>query len=74
MKVLSKIILAVFLISLAMTFSSCSKKSYSHNYNKKRGSSSSTIDPVSQKSDPIRKNYIVPDKRKKVLGQEKSKI
>lgn len=74
MKVLSKILLAVFFVSLVLTFSSCSKNTYSHNYNKKRNSGSSTIDPVSQKSEPIRKNYIVPGKRKRILGQQKSGV
>ena len=73
MKVLSKIILAVSVISL-IGFSSCSKNSYSHNYNKKRGSGSSTINPVAQKKEPVRKNFVIPGKKKKILGEQKSKI
>ena len=74
MKIFLKIILAVFIVAFAFSFTSCSKNNYSHNYNKKRNSGSPTIDPVTQKSAPLRKNYIVPSKRKSILGQQKSKI
>lgn len=73
-----KVFLRTITLTLAVVFmvsvSSCSKKNYSSKSYAKRGSSSSTIDPVTKKSEPVRKTYIVPQKKKKVLGQEKPKI
>jgi hypothetical protein len=74
MKSFLKIILAVFIIAFGFSLSSCSKNNFSHNYNKKRHSSAPTIDPVAHKSKPLRKTFIVPEKKKPILGQQKSKI
>jgi len=71
MKILYKILIAVLIVSFTATFSSCSKNSYAH---KSKRRNSSTIDPVTQKQEPVRKHYIVPNKKKKILGSEKSKI
>ncbi|MEJ2594939.1 MAG: hypothetical protein P8100_07395 [bacterium] len=71
MKVLYKILAAFLIVAFTVSFSSCSKKGYAH---KSKRHSSSTIDPVTQKNEPVRKKYIVPDKKKKILGTEKSKI
>ena len=69
MKVFAKIIVAVMVIAFMIPMSSCSKKTYSS-----RRSSSSTIDPVTRKSEPVRKTYMIPAKKKKILGQNKPKI
>lgn len=71
MKVLYKILAAFLIVAFTASFSSCSKKGYAH---KSKRHSSATIDPVTQKNEPVRKKYIVPDKKKKILGTEKSKI
>lgn len=74
MKVFLKIAVAVLIIAFAAPFSSCSKKNYGSKSYAKRNTSSPTIDPVSRKSEPVRKTYVVPAKRKKILGQNKPKI
>ena len=74
MKAIVKILLAVFIVGSVASLSSCSKNNYSHNYKKRRHSSSPTIDPVAQKSKPLRKTFVVPDKKKPILGQKKVKI
>lgn len=74
MKSIVKILLAVFVLGLAVSFTSCSKNNFSHNYNKRRHSNAPTIDPVAQKSKPLRKTFVVPEKRKPILGQKKVKI
>lgn len=71
MKTLVKIIILVLSISFSLSNSSCSKKSHGFNYSSdpKRGASS--YDPVATKHNPIRKKYIVNNKRKTILGHEK---
>ena len=69
MKVIAKIIVVVMVIAFMAPLSSCSKKTYSS-----KRTSSSTIDPVTRKSEPVRKTYVVPAKKKKILGQNKPRI
>jgi len=74
MKTLFKIIVAVLIISSSVTFTSCSKSTYgSKSYAKSRGSSAS-IDPISRKTEPVRKKYVINNKRKNILGNETPKI
>jgi hypothetical protein len=74
MKVSSKIALVVLVIAFAVPFSSCSKKTFGGKNYASRNTASPTIDPVTKKSEPVRKNYVIPGKRKKILGQNKPKI
>ena len=71
MKVLYKVLIAVLIVSFTASFSACSKKSYA---GKSKKGTAAGIDPVSKKSEPVRKNYIIPNKQKKILGTQKSKI
>ena len=71
MKVLYKVLVAVLIVTFAASFSSCSKKSYA---SKSKKNSASSIDPVTSKNEPVRKNYIIPGKKKKILGTQKTKI
>jgi len=68
--ILNKTFLFILVFAIAFAFASCSKKTFTHTQKAKSRASSSAIDPVTPKSEPVRKNYIVPNKRKKVLGQE----
>jgi hypothetical protein len=70
MKTFLKIVAAVLIISSTVTFTSCSKSTYGHNYHAKSRGSSSTIDPLSRKSQPVRKKYIINNKRRRILGNE----
>lgn len=71
---LKKLVFLVVVIVLSITLSNCSKSNFSHNYRAKSMGSSSSIDPVSKKTTPVRKNYIIAGKKRKVLGQEKPSI
>jgi len=70
MKTFLKIVAAVLIISSTVTFTSCSKSTYGHKYHAKSRGSSSTIDPLSRKSQPVRKKYIINNKRRRILGNE----
>ncbi len=72
MKSLRKPVYVIAIILTAVLFSACSQNVY-HKRNI-RHASASHIDPVSPKKYPLRKNYIVPVKRKVILGQQKPKI
>ena len=69
-----KIYIRLFAIALFISFSvsamSCAKDNYKHNYKSKRHPASSSAMSVQSKKQPVRKNYIIPDKKKKILGQE----
>ena len=71
MKALVKILFLILTISFILTGTSCSKKSHGFNYKSdpKRGASS--YDPAATKHAPIRKKYIINNKRKIILGHEK---
>jgi len=63
----------ILIVLSAALFSACSQSTYGHKSSMRRASASH-IDPVSQKKYPLRKNYIVPVKRKPILGLQKPKI
>ncbi len=73
MKAIRKIVYALVIVMIAAWFSACSQNTYTGN-RKMRHASASHIDPVSPKKYPLRKNYIVPVKRKEILGQKKPKL
>ncbi len=71
MKGLYKILMIVFIFSISITFFSCSQKStasYNYNVGKK---SQTTIDPVSTKSQPVRKKFVIHNKKRNILGHKK---
>lgn len=55
------------IVLVAFSAGSCSKKSYSYSASSK----STSFDPASRKSHPPRKKYVVPSRKKTILGQEK---
>ena len=71
MKALVKIVILILTISFSLANTSCSKKNHGFNYKSdpKRGASS--YDPAATKHNPVRKKYIVNNKRKTILGHEK---
>lgn len=73
MKSIQKILVAILIILVSVTFVDCSNKSSGYNYRAHRNSSP-TIKPVETKHEPVRKNFIVPQKKKKILGQQTPKI
>ena len=73
MKVFIKLLSIVFLVSISFTAISCAKDNYKHNYKQKRQGSSTSAYAVETKKTPVRKNFIIPNKKKKILGQQAGK-
>lgn len=74
MKALIRLFTIALFISFSITAMSCAKDNYKHNYKSKRqGSSSSTL-AAEPKKTPVRKNFLIPNKKKKILGQQKPKV
>ncbi|MCF6170413.1 MAG: hypothetical protein L3J66_05470 [Bacteroidales bacterium] len=71
MKTFLKVVVAILIVSSAGIFTSCSKSTYTHKYSTKSRGSASTINPAARKSEPVRKNYVINNKRRKILGNEK---
>lgn len=70
MKIFIKVLTLAFLITFSLTAMSCAKDNYKHNYKQRRqGGSTSTL-AVETKKTPVRKNFVIPDKKKKILGQQ----
>lgn len=74
MGILKKLVFLVVVIVFTITLSNCSKNNFSHNYQAKSKGSAASIDPVTKKGTPVRKNYIISGKKKKILGQQNPKI
>lgn len=57
--------------SLIIVFSntSCAKNSYSHKYKSRANYNQERVSPVSKKTTPVSKNYLVKSKKKAILGQ-----
>ena len=74
MKELSRLFTIVLFITFSFSAVSCAKDNYTHNYKQKRqGASTSTL-AIETKNKPVRKNFVIPDKKKKILGQKKPKV
>jgi hypothetical protein len=71
MKTLVKITLLFLTITFSLSNTSCSKKSHSFKYSSDPKHGATSYDPVATKHQPIRKQYIVNNKRKTILGHEK---
>lgn len=73
MKFFIRLFTIALFVSFSVTAMSCSKDNYRHNYKSKRqGASTSTLAAETKKT-PVRKNFIIPNKKKKILGQQKPK-
>ena len=74
MKIFIKLFTIIVFVSFSITAMSCAKDNYKHNYKSKRTAQSTSNLSVQSKKQPVRKNFIIPDKKKKSLGQETPKI
>lgn len=74
MGILKKILFFIVVLTVTVAISSCAKNNYSHNYRAKSMGTAPTIDPLSKKTTPVRKKYVISSKQKKILGQEKPRI
>jgi len=73
MKMLIRLFTIALFISFSVTAMSCAKDNYKHNYKSKRQGTSTSASAVSTKKTPVRKNFIIPAKKKKILGQQPHK-
>lgn len=73
MKALIRLFAIAFFISFSLTALSCSKDNYRHNYKSKRLSASTSTMAVVTKKKPVKKNFIIPKKKKRILGQQTPK-
>ncbi|MBC8319500.1 MAG: hypothetical protein H8E34_02125 [Bacteroidetes bacterium] len=71
MKALIKVLILILTISFSLTYSSCSRKSHGFNYKSDPKSGATSYDPVVTKHKPIRKKFILNNKRKTILGHSK---
>jgi flagellar basal body-associated protein FliL len=69
MKIRSGIILFIVTIATVFSFSSCAKGTYAHKSKKSNRYNAAQISPVSRKTTPVTKNYVIKNKRKRSLGQ-----
>lgn len=70
MKLLVRISFVVIIALAVVSLSSCSKKSYPANTGRSKHHIVANASPVSPKKEPLRKHYIVPKKRKRILGTD----
>jgi len=70
MKAIVKITLILLTISLSFASTSCSKKNHGFKYSSDPKHGASSYDPAARKHQPIRKKYIVNNKRKAILGHQ----
>jgi len=70
MKLLVRLSFVIVLALSIISFSSCSKKSYPNHAGKRKSHSTVTASAATHKKDPLRKKYIVPNKRRRVLGTD----
>jgi hypothetical protein len=75
MNTVKKIAFAAIAVLFLTTVFSCSQKNYGYAHNKsKQQVSASTVNPVTTKNNPVEKKYILPNKKKRILGQQKPRI
>ena len=70
MKLIVRISFVVIIFLAIVSSSSCSKKSYPANTGRSKRHVVATASPVSPKKEPVRKHYIIPNKRKRILGTD----
>jgi len=74
MSILKRIFFAVLLVIFSATVFSCSQKNYGYTHKSKYKTFSSTNKPVLTKNNPVEKKYILPNKKKRILGSQKPRI
>ncbi len=71
MKPLIKLLIIFLTISFSISSTSCSKKNHGYKYSNGPKYGASSYDPVARKDHPVRKKYIINNKRRNILGHEK---
>ncbi len=70
MKFLVRFLFVVVITLSIVSLSSCAKKSYPAYTGKHKSHVAASIDPATPKKQPLRKHYIIPNKKKKILGSD----
>jgi len=70
MKFLMRLSFVVVTAFAIVTLSSCAKKSYPSQTGKYKTHTVASASPATPKKEPLRKHYIIPKKKKKILGSD----
>ncbi|RLD87465.1 MAG: hypothetical protein DRJ09_10245 [Bacteroidetes bacterium] len=70
MKLLVRMLFVVVIVLAIVSLSSCAKKSYPAYTGKQKNRTVASANPAAPKKEPLRKHYIVPKKKKKILGSD----
>ncbi len=70
MKFLVRFSFVVVIAFAIVSLSSCTKKSYPAQTGKHKSHTVASANPATPKKAPIRKHYIIPKKKKKILGSD----
>ena len=69
MKINLKIIGLFTSLIIVFSITSCAKNSYSHKYKGKANYNQARVSPVTKKTTPVSKNFVIKSKNKTILGQ-----
>ncbi len=70
MKLIVRLFFVVVIAVSVISLSSCSKRSYPSHASNKKYHNTVTASAATPKKEPLRKKYIVPNKRRRVLGTD----
>jgi len=70
MKFIVRLSFVVVIAIAIMSLSSCTKKLYPASTGKYKRHTVASANPAAPKKEPLRKHYIVPNKKKKILGSD----
>jgi len=71
MKGLIRTIIVIATVTLSVSFVSCSKKSSGFKYPAHRPAGATSYDPGATKHQPIRKKYVINQRRDNILGHKR---
>jgi hypothetical protein len=74
MKGIIKVVIFVLIVFASGSFSSCSRKSTGFAHSPSKAAKGSSYDPVASKNYPIRKKFIINQRRAEILGHKKPSL
>ena len=70
MKFLVRLLFVAVVLFSIVSLSACAKKSYPAHTGKHKTRTIASVDPATPKKAPLRKHYIIPKKKKRILGSD----
>ncbi|MFA5418215.1 MAG: hypothetical protein WC341_07115 [Bacteroidales bacterium] len=74
MKGIIKIVIFVLIVVTSGSFSSCSRKSTGFTHSSSNAGKGSSYDPVAPKNYPVRKKFVINQRRAVILGHKKPSL